>query len=456
MKLTLTVFLMVFACAQPAHSFLITFTNSSEYANDNVYVWFQSGGTTYDLKIPGQTTNITQGTSFKLSDLSTGVEANYIDAGRIYFSLGTPLATSALNAYGMPTQQPGVNPGDIGYTNRFDWIELANLNTAGDIADLSSMNQFAVPLTMQLKTNHVNLVGAGTFAGWKGNTDQQIVSALAPLASPTGSNIFFNNNQFIRVNGATSYLSLYHNTTNDTRSMYAYLDTIRSNQTAHGSLIITGRYDATTTYAYSASIDTNGSYVLTKIGGSATATNILLPAVCERPGNTTVTLAESIYESNPWYSLDGGPTNAPTSDLYKTICRDLYAALNIGYVDSDHVIQADETTDASLVGKHIYELNTDQMRKLKIGFSKVNNYYNLYADGIAELSDSYGYAYSDWNENLSKVAVKPNAIHNGQIADELNITIYGSQTLSIPEPSSGILCLVGAGAAFLFARRRRK
>ena len=131
--------------------------------------------------------------------------------------------------------------------------------------------------------------------------------------------------------------------------------------------------------------------------------------------------------SNPWYGVDGGPVGPTQNNLAGAVARDLYAALNLGYVNSDHIVGSVETVNPALVGKHVYELTGVQMRELTIGFEQVNQFHNIYAAAIRDLSDSYGYAYSDWNEHLSKVAVLINQPHNGITADELNVEITGSR-----------------------------
>jgi hypothetical protein len=73
------------------------------------------------------------------------------------------------------------------------------------------------------------------------------------------------------------------------------------------------------------------------------------------------------------------------------------------------------------------------MRRLTTGFEEVNEFHNLYAAAIRRLSDSYGFAYSDWNEHLSKVAVLLHQPVGGVVADELNVEIFGSREMVLVE-----------------------
>lgn len=444
---------------RPVSAFLLSFDNLSEFDREDVYVWF-TGAAGYDLKITGQSQNIVLGTAYNLSDLSGGLEMERFVAGRVYFSLGAPLGTSGLKPDGTPLNNPGVLQGDIGYNVRHDFMELTYTPNPADVADLTSMDQFAIPLHLQLKKNGAALAGSNTSAGWKGHTDQQVVDALRPL-SLSQSNIYTVNGEFVRANGATKFPALYQNSPGDARSMTAYLDHIKENQPARGPMIIKGQFSAEVAYEYSAALDDNGNYVLTKTGGATgNPQSIVVPSSYKSGPNEQdpmVSLALAIYLSNPWYSVDGGPVGPTQNDVAGAVARDLFAALNLGYVSSDHIVTASDTVDPGLIGKPIYELSTIQMRSLTVAFDDVGEFYNIYANEIRKLSDSYGYAYSDWNEHLSKVAVLLNGQHGGQFADELNIQIFGSKHVAVPEPSTWALLGMGAGAVCIaIIRKGRK
>jgi hypothetical protein len=432
--------LFLAALAAPASAIHLSLTNSSAFPSNQVYVWFGGAAEAgYDVKITGQSQNLTLGQSYPLTDLAAGVTLNRLVSGRVYFSFGEPLPDPGRNGAGSPLRYPGVSPGNDGYNTRWDFIELTNTSAAGDVADLTSMDNFAIPLKMQLKHQGTNLTGPNTSAGWKGHADTQIISALAPLAAPDGANLYRVGDKFVRVMGANSFPTIYQNHPTDPRSMTAYLDSIK---TAARTTVFDGHAFGVD-YQYTAALDASGNYVLTKTGGAAgNPTTILVPASYKagpNPADPTVTLAESVYMSNPWYGVDGGPVGPTQNNLAGAITRDLYAALNLGYVNSSHVVAAGETVNPALVGKHVYELTGSQLRELKVGFGEVNQFYNIYAAAIRDLSDSYGYAYSDWNENLSKVAVLINEAHNGIVADELNVEIAGSQLLAGDYNSDGLV-----------------
>jgi len=405
----------------------LTFTNVSAFPSNQVYVWFGGAAEAgYDLKIAGQTQNVTLGQSYPLDQLASGLNLNRLISGRVYFSFGEPLPNPGRTPGGSPIRYPGVSPGDDGYNTRWDFIELTHTGAAGDVADLTSMDNFGIPLQLQLKHAGANLSGPNTSATWRGHTDAQVIADLAPLASPTALNVYHHNGKLIRVKGANSFPQRYQNEASNPRSMTAYLNAIK----AAARVTVFDGHAFGVDYRYSAAIDGTGNYVLTKTGGAAGNPNtILVPASYKagsNPADPTVTLGESLYSSNPWYGVDGGPIGPTQNNLAGAVARDLYAALNLGYVNSDHIVGSTETVNPTLVGKHVYELTGSQMRELTIGFERVNQYYNIYAAAIRDVSDSYGYAYSDWNEHLTKVAVLFNQAHGGVVADELNVEIMGS------------------------------
>lgn len=461
---------------------VFSFTNSSAYTDKEVYVWFRAGPG-YDIKFKGEPNNIVLGKSYSLEELKKKEKegkpliVKHAVSGNIYISLGKPLADAKLDKDGVPTSNPGIHGADNGVDVRFDFMEFTYNPAPPDIADLSSMDQFAIPLNIQLKKNGKNLSGEGTYAGWRKN-DKEAVTFLSKQVSPEGSNIVYDDKgNFIRVKGATAFPRLYHNPNplnpedaerSDSRSISHYFQSISEGQKQGRQLRIVGSfYDATNQshhpYQYEAKLEpvetvdwakvsapdkkigpwpSPFQWNLTLIGplnDPQVPKSIIFPAFYQQaPDNPQAPLnylVEAIYNGNPWYQINGGKVENQKNDAPGAAARDLFAALNLGYVNSEYKIKPEDTVDSSLAGKYIYELNTEQMTKLKIAFAAVNPFYNIYADAIHQMSDSCGYAYSDWNGNLkSKVGVTLSASHNGEVADELNIEILGSKIVAPPQP----------------------
>lgn len=441
----------------------ISFENASEFATGDVYFWFVASGP-FDLRLGGTETQVELRRPYTFSELQGGLDARMVTGGRIYVSLGEPLPAAPA---GDPVD-PGILEGNIGANIRHDFIEFTYNGNPGDVADITSMDQFAIPLSLGLKKNGVALSGPDTAAGWKGHTDAQIVQALKAQAAASDEVIVTHDNHFIRVKGATKFPTLYHNTPEDAQSMTAYLAAIAN---ANTPLVIKGVFLGET-YVYEAKIDEHGNYEITRQAGSEAAgpNTIVIPASYTE-GGVTVSLAEAIYLSNPHYSMDGGPLTPTQNDLAGAVARDLFAALNLGYVNSAHVVEIGNLVlppgvdPEGIVGRTIGQLSTEEMHYLNLAFDDVNSFYNIYANEIRHLSDSYGYAYSDWNSHLSKVAVLLAAEHDGVRADELTITISGSRDPlligypggpAVPEPSTVALLAALAGLWGASTLRRRR
>ena len=56
-------------------------------------------------------------------------------SGRVYFSFGEALPDPGRTGGGSPIRYPGVHPGDDGRNIRWDFIELTDTNSGGDVAD---------------------------------------------------------------------------------------------------------------------------------------------------------------------------------------------------------------------------------------------------------------------------------------------------------------------------------
>ncbi len=411
-------------------SLTMTFKNQSEFPDEEVFIWVV-GQPGYNITKGGTNDAVNLRTAYPLTAVPKGLVINRVYGGRVYVSFGKGLQTPTDN----PERDPGVLPGDIGYNIRHDFMELTFDGQPGNVADLTSMDQFGITLSLQLKANGVPMTGPGSFAGWKGNDDKKVISSLANYVNPAGSNIVTAGGKFIRVKGATKFPTLYHNTKGNPQSMYAYLDAIKA---SGKTLTIRGAFNPSNQYHFHAKIDPTGNYVLTKQPEGCTGPvpdKITIPATYTL-GGVTVPLAEAIYLSNPHYYLnDDDKTLVPTqNDASGAAARDLFAALNLGYVNSTHIVTPNDLATPpgvdpnTLIGKAVGDLDTAQMHYLKIAFSDVNpSFYNIYANAVRVLSDSYGYAYSDWNEHLSKVTVLIAAPQNGVRPDEIEVQISGSR-----------------------------
>lgn len=134
---------------------------------------------------------------YPITDLAAGVEVSQAASTRIYVSLGRPLDPAAdpatpgnpFSSFGIPSTTAGT--ADPNWNVRWDFFEttLSNPRSASDYGDLSVINQFAIPLQVDLYSSATEQTPA--------NLLQSAQSALLPgllrddleaLANANGSN----------------------------------------------------------------------------------------------------------------------------------------------------------------------------------------------------------------------------------------------------------------------------
>ncbi len=419
-------------------SIKLSFTNDTnkQYPDEKIFIWIRSAAP-YNVKIEGNQENIRYGKSFSLASLKGKklIVKNFV-SGRIYISLGEPLNEAELNKDGTPKSDPGVHEGNNGYNVRHDFVEFTYTPADGDVADLTAMDQFGIPLFIQLKRNGNDISGPNVSAGWRGHNDIKMIEEIAKIASKPedkqkGYIQYDDQGNFIRIRGATNFPYLYQNEPKNKRSMANYLKAIKAGQDDHQRKLTIHGTAFGKEYLYEAKLDNSGNYVISRINNDDTIPKKIVVPASYKAGpakaDPTITLDNAIFISNPVYSVDGKPLTPTQNDLPGSVVRDLFAALNLGYVNSTHKVAKGETIDDHLIGKEIHQIKTSDMQKLSVGFSQVNEFYNIYANAFRNLSDAYGYAYSDWNEHVGKVAVLPNMPRKEGKADEINIRITGNK-----------------------------
>lgn len=180
------------ASAQPLQ---INFFNSSTYSSDNVWLTFltayDQGGTTQTGNNPGiagtfangggtldmlwSGNNTVSGTLYNNGGLAyssvsytlnqimnpgtgpgTGVQVDYMYSGRIFVSLGNPMAVTGTNGiFNFGTPSPN-NPSDPNFGTRWDIIEIARDGNPADQGDLSAINAYGIPMQLQTYGTNVN------------------------------------------------------------------------------------------------------------------------------------------------------------------------------------------------------------------------------------------------------------------------------------------------------------
>ncbi len=371
---------------------------------------------------------LTKGTAYPLSSLASGVNITTYTNGRIYLSVGSGLTTpNDGNGYAPNYNNP--NLGD--FSTRWDKIELTiapgtgSNDTSGGV-NLSSQDFFGLPLDVTTTggsqapahlTWHADTLTVFTKLGLLSNnaviTKQNATGAIA--LGDNGVNVPGVGN-VTRVISPGSVAPLEGGkTVYQTLAEYvSYLQTeqVQTKIVGHNGQIPNGNPDGGPfqTYNLTAAIS-NSSYTVNgasispgdlvftgPINSSGVDVNytILVPAV-----NLTDT---AIYGANPsWQILV--PSGAPNpNNIVQKVTADYFAALNFGFVGStvNNVNLPNSTIGASPSWTwYGNPLNGQPSAKLPISAAfnaaqpQNSDRYNLFADYLVGVTDSYGFAYND-------------------------------------------------------------
>jgi hypothetical protein len=324
----------------------VKIVNDSGKSPDNVYVNLH-GGSSADGQLPADTPKkLSQlsGQQFTLGGANAGL--------RLFFSYDAPVAFDV---------DPNVSK------TRFDFIELNNF-TGGAVADLTSVDWFAIPFKLETLNASGGVVGTLQSP----NTDV-LLNALSGIAGP-GAILKTDSNAFARILAPTKAPSAYPDLTPYIHSLNGLPITIH------------GVFDPTaTTYVYTGTFQANGDITLTgtlSSGGPPKALHI--------DGST---LPHAAYANTSGvtgndYTLDGVPHTLTDNDVYAAIYRDIVTGLSLGYIggkygnNSDvwYPIDHSRSPDAFAAA-----------RTTPPGFVA----FDQWADVIGQKSDAYGFPFHD-------------------------------------------------------------
>lgn len=420
----------------------VTFTNHSNVDASEVYIGFVGGSSGTAISVTNLKDNSplkavdqidgsfpAQGNWYTLKTLSAGVGITSF-SGRIYVCYDKPWAVQRAG------YEPGQSVTDPNMFLRYDKMELTFTGQPGDVADLTSIDYWSIPMSLNvLKAGEV----VGTVKGLlPGVTTQKIFDELNRLTQPPVSGVSgpggidgaplpalvpgqyqqypsgpAPGNTFARIIGPSSYPSVYPATgipvmPYDLLQKYlTYLLDTFGPATKSGAVVpnlgagviasITGEFAGVGTpppatgpqsrqsYNLAATIDTDLNITL-----SGTASGI--------QGNTSMLYKQEdmlnpsgIYGGNTPYYLNGAttPTN-PGNDVYGWMGGDLFSGLNIGAVGSA----------ANVGGSIVGGLPSQSWFTLPVSsfFANLqpdNPYYNQWAATLSTLSQAYNFAYTD-------------------------------------------------------------
>lgn len=409
----------------------VTFKNNSGLSDKLVSIGFVPGSQTAPFSISYPNPNpleplellevqplnqeVSKGNWYSLNELDKGVSIQNF-SGRIYISYGQ--TWSVLNA----GYEPAQNITDANFFLRYDKMELTFNGNPADVADLTSIDYWSIP--MQLETS-LNGITVQTDNGIKtGITSQMIYTKLKALTASPQSGL--NNalpalvpgdfaqqpNQpgtgFARIIGPSSYPPIGGVPVTPYPIFEAYLNFLIQNfgpDTTVGKTIpglgngmiatIAGQFNgvgpnvpasgpqSAQAYNLTASIAASGDITLSGTVGTNPSTKMVYE-------KSDLINPSGIYGANAPFSLNGGSSQNPANDVYGWITGDLLAGLNIGAIGSETVIN--KTMVGEMTSTDWFTIpNTSLFGNLQNSPSN----YNQYAATLQQLSDAYNFAYSD-------------------------------------------------------------
>jgi len=275
-------------------------------------------------------------------------------AGRIYLSLDKAMPAEKI----LDPANPNMS------TIRYDWVELTQDGSASAVVNLTSVEQFGIPLSMRTYSSAGKQLAQAGYCK-TANVLKNKLTALSARAIVTASG------KFIRALSPVK--------SNTYPSFQPYINSVKGQK-----ITIKGHFfgKPQTDYNYTGMIDaSSGDINLTSASGS---TKLRIPGK---------TLSRDIYTTDGIFYVNGATWHTNKNDVNAAVYRDVMTGFNLGYFG----VQNDSSKWSSTKP-----------------FQKGNG--NQYARVIHECSDSYGYSYSD---NNLKVLI---SIDHAKV-DTLRITI---------------------------------
>ncbi len=323
-----------------------------------------SSGQTVYTKLTGnsiQPSSITK--NLTIDKGSTGsYDLTHVESGRIYFSYGKALSTDAPD---------GANSGDTDYYTRFDKIELSYDSGSGGKANLTSVDFYAIPFTMEtyLEDKGANkeiCVGQFTLKQGSNGNDLKTLILSAISKGKTSDAEIEKDSNFIRILSPVKAPEAY-------ASLDSYVDAVVSN---FNSFSIKGIFYGSGggSYDFTATVDST-NITLTQSGMDT----IVVPISSLK---STAANGSAIYTCNGPFTVGGNPATVSDNTIYSAVYRDLVAGFNLGYMNGN------DGTDSSAWWS-------------QAPFSTAGSNYNQYASEVNDgYPGAYGFPFSDRQKNV--------------------------------------------------------
>jgi hypothetical protein len=338
-------------------------------------------------------------------------------SGRIYFFVQQGDASAIL-------ESTSGFPADSTFLVRYDFIEITYKQNHYDVANLSSVDQFGLTLSMAtFKSNIKN-----DSVGYKVSANNLISQLQNIRSNPQGGAPVFNNDtngRFIRVMSPLNAPGAYFNMAN-----YVKLWVNSWISGAKDTIKIFGNYvGATAIFPNNVSVKYSAKHFFYNATISTDHNSVVLapdPSVACKPaflqGNITASITSldsmiypcdgNFYVSPAVSQLNGLPDRIGYNDPWGTVMRNFLVGFNTGYY---------ENAANGLNQNYSWNWNPDSAFKFNYGGDP---YYNQYASIIQSTSNSYGFPFTDF------IAMPLLPIFG---CDTLQVSLWSDNTTNFPD-----------------------
>ena len=380
----------------------ITFTNDN-YTNDpnltNVWLSFAQGTGTSIGYISNSTTNITWSGGNTMSDpvALSGVNANgglaFTSGSSVigYISYGAPLG----NLSNAPSP---VDTNDASYQTPWVQFELTRGGTAagllaGDVGDLTFINEFSAPLYIKSYDTNGNLL---EYSGFGTNSTATIFQALAAVTQTNPQAVITNNSgQYVRVVAPVSFA--------DMMGPYDNFHSYITNLAADNTVAYLQNFSGFTVSSNANSANYNFTFTMTNhyhADGTMSIKGVVVATNTVQGGSTNFTGLKILYATN---------ANSTVDDIGGAIYGANYASASntIFFVNEDE----DQTGSASnwlAMSNYMTGVYTDPAHQ-----TGSNAYYTVLSQMVGEVSSTIE----------SGLAGSTNIVSNGNVSGVLGTNL---------------------------------
>lgn len=378
----------------------VIFTDKSGMP-DPIWIGFWSDTDNTAIAKPDGTpiAKINDGKWYKLAELKGGVVISKFIGGQIYVQYGGKAGWQPTAHGGKPSP---VNPDDPAYLLRYDLVELTVTPAPADVADLTVIDSWSNPYTLNSYKNGKLLHTLNALK--PGVSAQSFYQKLASITTPPQSGVknavpatVWDEANFVRVIGPTAFPPIGGLPAIPYDLFRSYLQHLYDTYGSKPIASIKGTYNGDETqtpplkvkqsYDLMATIDSKLTVTLTGKLGVAGPTTMQFAA-------SDLINAPGIYGGNVPFILNQGPAISPENNVYGWICGDLFSGFTVGAIGSDTMVNGKRV--GSMSSESWFVLENPAMKGNYFGkLQSQAKFYNQWAEAIYSNTNAYGYAYAE-------------------------------------------------------------